>query len=137
MRLAYYGHIAVVLMHIKEVAPIVWTGKGLAISGLNCGLCGESSELLHCRTFCVAKLIRIKSSIALTDIVTEVTLYSYPPVAYSHSCSCGGKHGGIRTIYFWRKEHDQILMLVAYPKSRKDNLTVKEATVLRDLVKEL
>ena len=49
----------------------------------------------------------------------------------------GGKRGGIRTIYFWRKEHDQILMLVAYPKSRKDNLTVKEASVLRDLVKEL
>ena len=49
----------------------------------------------------------------------------------------GGKRGGIRTIYFWRKEQDQILMLVAYPKSRKDNLTVKEATVLRDLVKEL
>jgi len=49
----------------------------------------------------------------------------------------GGKSGGIRTIYFWRKEQDQILMLVAYPKSMKDNLTVKEATVLRDLVKEL
>jgi len=48
-----------------------------------------------------------------------------------------GKRGGIRTIYFWRKEQDQILMLVAYPKSRKNNLTVKEATVLRDLVKEL
>ncbi len=49
----------------------------------------------------------------------------------------GGKSGGIRTIYFWRKEQDQILMLVAYPKSRKDNLTVKEASVLCDLVKEL
>src|SRR5689334_1078311 len=49
----------------------------------------------------------------------------------------GGKSGGIRTIYFWRKEQDHILMLVAYPKSRKDNLTIKEATALRDLVKEL
>jgi hypothetical protein len=49
----------------------------------------------------------------------------------------GGKRGGIRTIYFWREEQGKILMLVAYPKSRKDNLTVKEATVLRDLVKEL
>jgi putative transcriptional regulator len=39
--------------------------------------------------------------------------------------------------YIWRREQDQILMLVAYPKSRKDNLTVKEATMLRDLVKEL
>ena len=33
--------------------------------------------------------------------------------------------------------HSLILMLVAYPKSRMDSLTVKEATVLRDLVKEL
>jgi hypothetical protein len=49
----------------------------------------------------------------------------------------GGKRGGIRTIYFWCKEQDQILMLVAYPKLRKDNLTVEEAAVLRDLVKEL
>lgn len=49
----------------------------------------------------------------------------------------GGKSGGIRTIYFWRKEQDQILMLVAYPKSKKDNLTIKEATTLRALVKEL
>jgi len=44
---------------------------------------------------------------------------------------------GFAPLYFWRKEQDQILMLVAYPKSRKNNLTVKEATVLRDLVKEL
>lgn len=49
----------------------------------------------------------------------------------------GGKRRGIRTIYFWRKDQDQILMLIAYPKARKDNLTVKEATVLRDPVKEL
>lgn len=48
-----------------------------------------------------------------------------------------GKSGGIRTKYFWRKDQDQILMLVAYQKSKKDNLTVKEAAVLRDLVTEL
>jgi len=39
---------------------------------------------------------------------TSLRLYSYPPMAYSHSCSLG-----------------------------KDNLTVKEAAVLRDLVREL
>jgi hypothetical protein len=49
----------------------------------------------------------------------------------------GGKSGGIRTLYFWRKEHDQILMLVANPKSRKNNLTIKEAAILRDPVKDL
>ena len=48
-----------------------------------------------------------------------------------------GKSGGIRTIYFWRKTHDQILMLLAYPKSKKDTLTDAETAVLRELVKEL
>jgi hypothetical protein len=34
-------------------------------------------------------------------------------------------------------EDSQILMLVAYPKSVKDNLTDKETAILRNLVKEL
>jgi hypothetical protein len=48
-----------------------------------------------------------------------------------------GKSGGIRAIYYWITEDDQILMLVAYPKSVKDNLTDRETAMLRDLVKEL
>jgi len=48
-----------------------------------------------------------------------------------------GKSGGIRTIFFWRSAHDQIVMLLAYPKSRKDALTSAETAVLRELVKEL
>ena len=40
-------------------------------------------------------------------------------------------------IYYWITEDDQILMLVAYPKSIKDNLSDKETAVLRKLVKEL
>ena len=48
-----------------------------------------------------------------------------------------GKSGGIRIIYYWLTEDHQILMLVAYPKSTKDNLTDKETAVLRALVKEL
>ncbi len=36
-----------------------------------------------------------------------------------------GKSGGIRVIYYWITEDDQILMLVAYPKSVKDNLSDK------------
>lgn len=48
-----------------------------------------------------------------------------------------GKSGGIRVIYYWVTEDDQILMLLAYPKSTKDNLTDKETAVLRKLVKEL
>lgn len=48
-----------------------------------------------------------------------------------------GKSGGIRVIYYWITDDDQILMLIAYPKSTKDNLTDKETAVLRKLVKEL
>jgi hypothetical protein len=48
-----------------------------------------------------------------------------------------GKSGGIRVIYYWITENSQILMLVAYPKSAKDNLTDKETVILRNLVKEL
>ncbi len=48
-----------------------------------------------------------------------------------------GKSGGIRVIYYWLTEDSQILMLVAYPKSVKDNLTAKETAILRTLVKEL
>ena len=47
-----------------------------------------------------------------------------------------GKSGGIRVIYDWVNEDDQIFFLVAYPKSVKDNLTDKETTILRQLVKE-
>lgn len=48
-----------------------------------------------------------------------------------------GKSGGIRVVYYWITADDQILMLVAYPKSTKDNLTDKETAILRKLVKEL
>ena len=48
-----------------------------------------------------------------------------------------GKSGGIRVIYYWVKSRDHILMLIAYPKARKDNLTDNETTILRKLIKEL
>lgn len=48
-----------------------------------------------------------------------------------------GKRGGVRVIYYWLRDDGQIYMLLAYPKSKKDNLTDKETAILRDLVKEL
>ena len=48
-----------------------------------------------------------------------------------------GKSGGIRVIYYWITDDNQLLMLVAYPKSTKDSLTDKETEILRKLVKEL
>lgn len=54
-----------------------------------------------------------------------------------HAISRHGKSSGIRVIYYWLKDRAQIYMLVAYPKSKKDNLSDKETAILRELVKEL
>ena len=48
-----------------------------------------------------------------------------------------GKSGGIRVIYYWVTADDQFLMLVAYPKNIKDNLSDRETAILRKFVKEL
>ena len=48
-----------------------------------------------------------------------------------------GKSGGVRAIYYWLKDDQQIYMLLIYPKSKKDSLTEREVAVLRELVKEL
>ena len=48
-----------------------------------------------------------------------------------------GKSGGVRVIYYWRKENHQIYLLLVYPKSAKDTLTAKETAILREFVKEL
>ena len=54
-----------------------------------------------------------------------------------HAVAGTGKSGGIRTIYYWAKGKDQIYMLLAYPKAKKDNLTEQETHTLRALVKAL
>lgn len=54
-----------------------------------------------------------------------------------HAIQGTGKSGGVRAIYYWIKENQQIYMLVVYPKSKKDNLSDKETAILRELVKEL
>lgn len=54
-----------------------------------------------------------------------------------HAAQGRGKSGGVRAIYYWIKDRDQIYMLVVYPKSRKDVLNDAETAILRELVKEL
>lgn len=48
-----------------------------------------------------------------------------------------GKSGGIRVIYYWLTDDDQILMLLVYPKNVRDNLSAAELAELRALVKDL
>lgn len=47
-----------------------------------------------------------------------------------------GKRGGIRVIYYYHTEDNQIFMLYAYPKSNKDDLTSNQLKQLKQLVKE-
>ena len=54
-----------------------------------------------------------------------------------HALSGRGKSGGIRVIYYWVRDDQQIFMLLVYPKSKKDDLTDRETALLRELVKEL
>lgn len=45
-----------------------------------------------------------------------------------------GKSGGVRAIYYWLTENDQLLMLYVYPKSERENLTEEQKRVLRQVV---
>lgn len=47
-----------------------------------------------------------------------------------------GKRGGIRAIYYWATKNDVLLMLLAYPKNERDDLSPKQKKVLVALVKE-
>lgn len=51
------------------------------------------------------------------------------------SSESGGKRGGVRVLYYWRAEADQILMLLIYAKSAKDDLAPSEKSALKAIVK--
>lgn len=45
-----------------------------------------------------------------------------------------GKRGGIRTIYFYRDQHEQILMLYLYSKDEQDDLTQGQKKALKAVI---
>ena len=47
-----------------------------------------------------------------------------------------GKQGGIRVIYYWARDRQLILMLLACAKADEDDLTANQLKVLRRVVKE-
>jgi len=47
-----------------------------------------------------------------------------------------GKRGGIRVVYYYITEDEQIYMLYAYPKSKKDDLTADQLKQLKQLVED-
>lgn len=46
-----------------------------------------------------------------------------------------GKRGGIRVIYYWQKQCDQIFMLLAYAKNETVELSQEQIEVLGGLVR--
>jgi len=47
-----------------------------------------------------------------------------------------GKRGGIRVIYYYLTDDENIFMLFAYPKSKKDDLTAGQLKLLSKAVEE-
>ena len=47
-----------------------------------------------------------------------------------------GKRGGARIIYYWAAMPDQTVMLAAYAKNRKTDLTPSEIKPLRRIIEE-
>jgi len=45
-----------------------------------------------------------------------------------------GKRGGMRVIYYWAVKQERLLMLFAYPKNERDDLTPGQLKILRTLV---
>ncbi len=46
-----------------------------------------------------------------------------------------GKSGGIRIIYYWVTQDDQLRMLYVYPKNKQVDLSKQQVATLRDIVK--
>jgi len=50
--------------------------------------------------------------------------------------NASGKRSGIRVIYYWMKDSEQILFLLAYAKTQDADLTPGQVKVLGKLVKD-
>lgn len=48
-----------------------------------------------------------------------------------------GKQGGARAIYYYIVHHSRILLITAYSKNRKEDLTREHYKILTDLVAEI
>ena len=46
-----------------------------------------------------------------------------------------GKSGGVRVIYYWMTEDEQLYMLYVYPKSKQEDLTAEQKKALKLIVK--
>ena len=47
-----------------------------------------------------------------------------------------GKRGGVRVIYYWAVQREQILMLFMYGKAERDDLSSAQLKTLRQIIEE-
>jgi hypothetical protein len=47
-----------------------------------------------------------------------------------------GKRGGVRVIYYWAVEQQQLLMLFIFAKNERDDLSPAQLKILRQIVKD-
>ncbi len=45
-----------------------------------------------------------------------------------------GKRGGVRVIYYWMTDNEQLYMMYIFPKSTQENLTDAQTKALRQIV---
>lgn len=45
-----------------------------------------------------------------------------------------GKRGGVRVIYYWVTQDEQIYLLYIYPKNKQENLTADQLSGLRKII---
>ena len=48
-----------------------------------------------------------------------------------------GKSGGVRVCYCYFEQHAVVVLVLAYPKSTKDNLTAVEKRQIKTLIEEI
>lgn len=48
-----------------------------------------------------------------------------------------GKSSGVRVWYLYLKDHCKAVLLVAYDKSERDNLTASEKSIIKSLVEKI
>ena len=47
-----------------------------------------------------------------------------------------GKRGGVRVIYYWAVEREQLLMLFMFAKNERDDLSPAQLKILRQIVED-
>jgi hypothetical protein len=45
-----------------------------------------------------------------------------------------GKRGGVRIIYYWMTENEQLYMMYIFPKNTQENLTDAQTKALRQII---